>query len=105
MDGSAAKATSRGWPEEGPSRVPSWVYSDPDIFVREQERIFGGRGWSYLCLEAELPQQGDFKRSQIGTKSVVAVRGEGGEIAAFVNRCAHRGVQLCREAQGRAKEF
>ena len=105
MDGSPTQASARQWPEQGPSRVPNWLYSDPEIFALEQERIFGGRGWAYVCLEAEIRNPGDFKRAQIGTKSVVAVRCAAGEISVFVNRCAHRGVELCREGQGHAKEF
>jgi salicylate 5-hydroxylase large subunit len=101
----AAGGARRQWPEGGPSRVPGWVYSDPDIFAREQERIFGGRSWSYVCLEAELPDPGNFRRSQIGAKPVVAVRDGAGAIHVVLNRCAHRGVQFCRESHGSATEF
>ena len=40
---------SRQWPDGGPSRVPNWVYTDPEIFAREQERIFR-RAELALCL-------------------------------------------------------
>jgi hypothetical protein len=33
--------SDRIWPAGGPARVPNWVYTDPHIFAREQERIFG----------------------------------------------------------------
>jgi salicylate 5-hydroxylase large subunit len=105
MDSSSTPPLTRQWSEPGQSRIPNFLYSDPAIFALEQERIFGGRGWAYVCLEAEIKNPGDFRRSQIGTKSVVAVRGETGEISVFVNRCAHRGVELCRDAHGHAKEF
>jgi anthranilate 1,2-dioxygenase large subunit len=40
--GSSSPAhVARSWPEAGASRVPNWVYTDPDIFAREQERVFG----------------------------------------------------------------
>lgn len=32
----------RTWPAEGPARVPFWAYSDPEVYQREQDRIFGG---------------------------------------------------------------
>jgi salicylate 5-hydroxylase large subunit len=105
MDRPAEPSPARQWSEPGQSRVPNFLYSDPAIFALEQERIFGGRGWAYVCLEAEIKNPRDFRRSQIGTKAVVAVRGEAGEISVFVNRCAHRGVELCRDAHGHAKEF
>jgi hypothetical protein len=43
------------WPQAGESRVPNWIYTDPEIFAREQERIFEGPNWLYVCLEAEIP--------------------------------------------------
>ena len=94
------------WPQEGISRVPYWLYTDPEIYKREQERIFGGQSWSYVALEAELPNAGDFVRTFIGDKSVVVVRDESGKIAVFENRCAHRGLQFCQKHLGSAgREF
>ncbi len=43
-DGGMA-ATARRWPEEGIGRIPNWVYTDPDIFARELDRIFEGPSW------------------------------------------------------------
>jgi salicylate 5-hydroxylase large subunit len=97
--------TARAWPDEGRSRVPNWVYTDPDIFAREQGCIFGANDWLYVCLEAEIPNPGDFKRSQLGTRDVVAVRGTGGAINVLINRCAHRSMQVCTASRGTAKEF
>ena len=54
---------AREWPKEGISRIPYWVYTDPEIYAREQERIFCGRSWAYVALEAEIPTPGDFKRT------------------------------------------
>ncbi|MBV9551682.1 MAG: 3-phenylpropionate dioxygenase, partial [Alphaproteobacteria bacterium] len=74
-DGGTANPGTRQWPAAGPTRVPNWVYTDPEIFAREQERIFAGPNWLYVCLEAELPNPGDFVRSRLGTRETVAVRG------------------------------
>ena len=72
-------APRRQWPAEGIARVPYWVYADPDVYAREQERIFGGPRWSYVGLEARDPEPGDFKRTFVGDKPVVVARdGEGG---------------------------
>ncbi|HSZ94218.1 MAG TPA: Rieske 2Fe-2S domain-containing protein, partial [Acetobacteraceae bacterium] len=96
---------AREWPDDGCSRIPNWVYTDPDIFVREQSRVFGANNWLYTCLEAELPNPGDFKRSQLGTRDVIAVRGADGAINVLVNRCAHRSMQVCTASRGSTKEF
>jgi len=87
------------------SRVPYWAYSDSEIYAREQARIFCGRSWSYVALEAEISQAGDYKRTFIGDRPVVVVRDEDGGINVFENRCAHRGVQFCQRHLGRVAEF
>jgi salicylate 5-hydroxylase large subunit len=93
------------WPEESLARIPYWVYTDPGVYAREQARIFCGPSWSYVALEAELPEPGDFKRTFIGDKAVVVVRDKDGEINVVENRCAHRGVQFCQKHLGNATEF
>jgi anthranilate 1,2-dioxygenase large subunit len=93
------------WPAEGLSRVPYWIYSDPDVYALEQERIFRGNTWNFLCLEAELPQPNTFRTSNLGDMSVVVTRDADGPIHAFENRCAHRGALLCLVPRGERKEF
>jgi salicylate 5-hydroxylase large subunit len=95
----------REWPSQGTTRVPFWVYTDPQLYQREQERIFAGPSWCYVGLAAEIPNPGDFKRSFVGDKPVVLVRDGNGGITVVVNRCAHRGLQFCRADFGTAKEF
>jgi salicylate 5-hydroxylase large subunit len=103
--GAAEKPLSRRWPEAGAALVPNWVYTDPDIFAREQERIFSGPSWLFACLEAEIPNPGDFKRSRLGAREIVAVRNKDGAINVLVNRCAHRSMQFCMTNRGTVKEF
>lgn len=95
----------REWPREGLSRVPYWIYTDPEIYAQEQTRIFGGPNWSYVALEAEIPNSGDYKRTYIGDKPVVVIRAEDGAITVVENRCAHRGVQFCQKHLGNTPEF
>ncbi len=96
---------SRSWPAEGAARVPFWVYSDQNVYDREQERIFSGPNWSYVALEAEIPNPCDFIRANIGDKPVVVTRDGNGSVNVFANHCAHRGIVFCRHARGNAKRF
>ena len=84
------------------SRVPYGVFTSPEIYEREQERIFRGPVWSFLGLEAEIRQPGDFKSTFIGDTPVVMTRTDQGGLAAWVNRCAHRGAMVCRQLRGNA---
>jgi anthranilate 1,2-dioxygenase large subunit/terephthalate 1,2-dioxygenase oxygenase component alpha subunit len=95
----------RAWPAEGLTRVPYWVYQDEGIYEREQQRIYRGAAWSFLGLEAELPEPGDFKTTFVGEMPVVVARDLGGVLRCFENRCAHRGALLCLKARGNAKEI
>ena len=87
--------------EDG-SRVPYGVFNSQAVYDLEQERIFRGPTWSFLGLEAEIKNPGDFKSTFVGDTPVVMTRTEDGELAAWVNRCAHRGAIVCRQARGNA---
>lgn len=91
------------WPEADFSRVPSRVYTDRDVYNRELERIFYGRHWCYVGLEAEVPEPGNFKRTSIGERSVIMIRNRRGEINVLENRCAHRAMRFCQEKFGKVK--
>lgn len=90
------------FPRVDGSRVPYKLFSSPEVYEREQTRIFRGPTWNFLGLEAEIPAIGDYKSSFIGDTPVVMTRTEDGSIAAWVNRCAHRGAMLCRFPRGNA---
>jgi salicylate 5-hydroxylase large subunit len=91
--------------KEGTNRIPFSVYTDEAIYKRELERLFYHGHWCYVGLEAEIPNPGDFKRTVIGERSVIMVRGADGAINVVENVCAHRGMQFCRERHGNRKEF
>jgi phenylpropionate dioxygenase-like ring-hydroxylating dioxygenase large terminal subunit len=99
------QSTQRCWPAEGVVRVPYWVYSDRDLYAAEQERIFRGPTWSFLCLEAELPKPNMFRLSDLGDMPIVVTRDGDGVLHAFENRCAHRGSLLCINDSGEARSI
>jgi anthranilate 1,2-dioxygenase large subunit/terephthalate 1,2-dioxygenase oxygenase component alpha subunit len=81
------------------------VYSDRDLYDREQRCIFQGDTWSYLCLEAELPEANTWRTSSLGEMPVVVTRDGDGRIRAFENRCAHRGALICLKQQGQDRRL
>ena len=101
----SAQTVERTWPAQGVARAPYWIYSDADIYLKEQRQIFQGANWHYLGLEAEVPEPGSYKTTWIGEQSVLLTRGEDGTLHAMLNRCAHRGNMVCREAFGTAKKL
>src|SRR5690242_1886544 len=93
------------WPSNGISEVPFRLYTDPEQYALEQERIFKGQAWSYLCLASEVRNPGDWVATTIGEVAVIVARGQDGAVNAFVNRCAHRGNLLCLTRSGHGKEI
>ena len=83
------------WPADGVVRAPFRLFSDPDIYQLEQERIFRGAVWNFLCLEVEISNPGDYRTTTVGETPVVVTRDRDGAIHAMVNRCAHKGALVC----------
>ena len=88
-------------PETG-YRVPYRVFTDREIYEREQREIFRGATWNFVALEVEIPNPGDFKSTFIGDTPVIVTRDGDGEINVVQNRCAHRGALVCRQPRGNA---
>ncbi|MEA2963012.1 MAG: apoptosis-inducing factor 3 [Alphaproteobacteria bacterium] len=95
----------RVWPNDDLSEIPDWIYTDQRIYDLEVEKIFHGRTWNYVALEAEVPEPGHFIRSNVGPTPVVVARADDGSINVFENRCSHRAAEFCRELRGQTKEF
>lgn len=85
-------------------RVHGSVYTDPDIFAEELEKIFY-RGWVYIGHASEVPEPGDFRLKKIGRQSVIMVRDGSGQVQLLLNRCRHRGATVCQTERGNAKFF
>src|ERR1700751_16809 len=94
--------TAAIWPALDYSRFPYRLYHDAEIYACEQERIFRGPVWSFLGLDAEIPNPGDFRATYLGETPIIFNRDEKGAVQAFVNRSAHRGAQVRRELSGNA---
>ena len=93
------------WPDDSLTYVPYGVYNDPGQYALENERLFKGPSWNYLCLSAEIQEPGDFIVTGIAGMTIIVVRNHDGQINAMVNRCAHRGAMLCLKRRGNARKF
>jgi anthranilate 1,2-dioxygenase large subunit/terephthalate 1,2-dioxygenase oxygenase component alpha subunit len=93
------------WPQGDLTRIPFWIYQAPEIYAREQQRVYEGPTWNYLCLEAEVAKPGDYRTTFVGSMPVVVARDFDDEIYAFENRCAHRGALIALDSGGTARDF
>ena len=85
-------------------RIHGSVYTDPQIFADEMERIFH-RGWVFLAHESELPTPGYFVTRKLGLQSVIVSRDQAGTIHVLYNRCSHRGATICQAESGHRRSL
>jgi nitrite reductase/ring-hydroxylating ferredoxin subunit len=80
------------------------IFSDPDVYAAEMERIFG-RCWLLLGHESELESNNDFFTTWMGEDPIIVARGFDGKVRALLNLCRHRGGTVCRVDRGNARSF
>ena len=83
-----------------PARVHRDVYVREEIFRLEIQRLWG-QAWIYVGHESQVKSPGDYLTTTVGLTPVVMVRDLNGEdINVLVNRCGHRGAQVCQARRG-----
>ncbi|GGC87285.1 aromatic ring-hydroxylating oxygenase subunit alpha [Chelatococcus reniformis] len=87
-----------------PTRVHSALYYDPQVFQEELSRIWY-RGWVYVGHVSEVPNRNDYVTKSIGPTPVLMVHDRRGDISLLLNKCPHRGNQLCAYSQGNRTSF
>ncbi|GAB2627705.1 aromatic ring-hydroxylating dioxygenase subunit alpha [Prescottella soli] len=85
-------------------RVAGSLYTDPEVFELELERIFH-RTWVWVAHESEIPEAGSFKTATIGRQPVIVNRDRKGNFNVLLNRCRHRGASVCEVPKGKANGF
>ena len=79
--------------DEDASSLPAWIYHDADFFEAEKRAVFRG-SWQLLCHLNDIPKAGDYHTLDFLGESLLAVRGEDGEVRSFHNVCRHRASRL-----------
>ena len=73
--------------------LPKGYYFSTDIFTEERERIFFGQ-WFCVGRSSDVADTGDYLAFELCGESIIVVRNELAQLAAFYNVCRHRGSQL-----------
>lgn len=87
-----------------PDKVHGSLYTDRQIFGEELRKIWY-RTWVFVGHESEVPQPNDYVRKKLGMQDVIMTRDKEGEVHLLLNRCAHRGNQVCDDQQGNSSSF
>lgn len=80
------------------------IYVSADVFEQEMREIFEG-SWVYVAHESEIPQPGDYRKTELGRVPIIVTRDEAGAIHVLFNRCTHRAAMVCQEDQGNSNYF
>ena len=84
-----------------PDRVHRDVYTDPEVFQLEMERLWS-RTWVYVGHTSQVREPGDFITLDIAAKPIICVRHMDGSIRLLMNRCAHKGTKVVGDLAGNA---
>ena len=87
-----------------PDRVNKAVYTDPQLFDLEMQRIHE-RHWIYCGHESQVKKPGDYYTVQIGRQPMIMVRDADQKVNVLYNRCPHRGNMICGDRSGNTGEF
>ncbi len=90
-------------PVELARHTPGLVYASPAVFQLEKQRLFM-KDWLFVGHVDELRNPGDYITHSIMGEPIVVTRDQAGELNAFYNQCAHRGVEVA-EGSGNTKRF
>lgn len=85
-------------------RVHGSLYTDATIFAEELRKIWYTT-WVFVGHESEVPQPGDYVRKKLGLQDVLMTRDRDGQLHLLLNRCSHRGNQVCDDLKGNSSTF
>ena len=83
--------------------APGNVYGSAEVFAIEKEKVFK-KDWLCIARAEEVANPGDYMTFHLVGEPVVVARNRQGEVHAFSNVCAHRGVEVAT-GQGNTSEF
>lgn len=83
--------------------LPGYVYSSPEIYAMEKERIFMTH-WLSVGRVDEIPNVGDYMTFSVMDEPILISRPSEDKISVCMNMCLHRGVAVASGC-GHAKDF
>jgi phenylpropionate dioxygenase-like ring-hydroxylating dioxygenase large terminal subunit len=93
MSEPAARPRDSAAGKHGGRCLPGWVYGSEELNELEYERLFRP-SWQFACHVNQVARPRDYFVFDLCRDSVVVVRGEDGELRAFMNVCRHRGTKV-----------
>ena len=86
-----------------PGDVHRDVYTDPELFELEMERLWHNAVWVYVGHDSQVPAPGTTTATEIAGRPLLMIRSQDGAVRVFYNRCAHRGARLVSATTGQLR--
>jgi glycine betaine catabolism A len=83
----------------GACTLPARYYTDPLLFQRELDGLFGTM-WFCAGRSEQARDAGQYFVRELNARNIVVTRNTSGQIRAFHNVCRHRGTRICSDAAG-----
>ncbi|CAN5792788.1 aromatic ring-hydroxylating dioxygenase subunit alpha [soil metagenome] len=77
----------------GGFRLPATAYTSA-AWLEDERRLLFEDQWALVADAAELTEPGSYVTATVGATPLLLLRGDDGELRAFVNMCRHRGMAL-----------
>jgi Rieske 2Fe-2S family protein len=87
----------------GAKTLPQNHLISPEVFAKEQERIFSTQ-WLCVGHQSQLAKPGDYFVQEVVRESLIILREQKGGVRGFYNVCRHRGTRICEEKSGHLRE-
>ena len=84
--------------------LPAAIYTDPDFFALEQERLFPN-SWVGIGFESDVPNVGDAVPVEVGGSPLILCRDKSSQIQVLHNVCRHRATVVLEEPACGLKTF
>jgi len=82
--------------------LPSYVYTDQDVYELEKERIFY-RSWQFVAHQSAFRDPGDYVTVKICDQNLFVMMGKDNQLRGFYNVCQHRAHELLPPGSGNVK--
>ena len=76
--------------------LPNEFYTSDEIYDAERDALWFS-SWAGICMEAEVPDEGDARPIDFLGVPLFVLRGKDGKLRVFQNVCRHRGMILVTE--------
>ena len=80
------------------------IHFDEEVYNLERERIWN-RSWLVVGHEQMVATPGSYVTNYMGEVPVILTKDPAGELHVLVNKCTHRGNQVCLFDRGKARGF